>query len=109
MFAVSSVGAVKWSFAASATITTAAAIASDGTLHFGTEDGYVNALDSKGNLKWRTWVGHPSQLVISNDCLVIVSGDSGVSAIQTSAPLAKANWPMYQHDPQHTGWAGAHY
>lgn len=50
----------KWEFTTDGNIAGALALASDGTLYAASTDGFVYALDSEGNLKWKFHIG-PTQ------------------------------------------------
>jgi outer membrane protein assembly factor BamB len=47
----------KWEYTAGGNITGALALAADGTLYAANSDGFVYALDSEGNLKWKLKTG----------------------------------------------------
>jgi outer membrane protein assembly factor BamB len=87
------------------------ALAADGTVYVATRFGKLYALDQAGTIRWQYDVG-------SEICSDAVPGRDGVVHVQTYGPgvciysinvpsgLADAPWPMYLHDPQHTGRAG---
>jgi outer membrane protein assembly factor BamB len=88
-----------------------ACVAADGTIVFGGmkgEDAYY-ALNSDGSLKWKfgttswTW-GGPT---IGPDGTIYLASGDGLYAIRGTSPLADSPWPMFHHDPQHTGRAGS--
>jgi outer membrane protein assembly factor BamB len=51
--AVDSDGTAKWSFPRKGHLIASPAIVTDGTLHFGSDDGNLYALDSSGKMKWK--------------------------------------------------------
>jgi len=107
--AVSSVGAWKWAFPTTRQVRTTPAIAADGTIYFGCDDGNFYALNHDGTLKWSYHLGGTarSSPVIGQDGMVYVAsyGDY-LYAFDGGSPPADSPWPMYQHDARHTGWAG---
>jgi outer membrane protein assembly factor BamB len=89
------------------------AIAQDGTFYFAGDDG-LYALGEGGALKWHAvsqTEGGCTSPAIGPDGTVYFSalgndGDDYLFAVQGVSPLANSDWPMFQHDPQHTGRAG---
>lgn len=78
LYALSPEGKVLWSFSATGDIKSSPTLAPDGAIYFVT----VGPCDEQ-------------------KC------EGRVYALQTSSPgLANSPWPMYRHDPQHTGRAG---
>ncbi len=100
-------GSTNWVFTNSATICDTPALAADGTIYFGATDGTFYAINTNGGVIWSTNVGMPiySSPVILPDCSVVVAGEDGnLYCFWGSSPLAtNASWPMFQHDPAHTG------
>ncbi len=50
-------GTVKWSFQTGDGIESSPAIGEDGTIYFGSHDGYLYAVNKNGELKWKTKIG----------------------------------------------------
>lgn len=103
-------GTLNWSFPANALVRSSPAIAADGTIYAGTDDGNFYALHSDGTLAWNFTSGDYvySSPVIGPDGRVYVgSADHQVYAFAGSSTLATTAWPMFRHDPRHTGVATA--
>ncbi len=80
---------------------------SDGIIYFGSHDNNLYALKPDGSLKWKFKTGNwirSSPTIVEDGTLYIGSGDGNLYAINTSSKgLADSPWPMFRHDPQHTG------
>ncbi|MBI5775397.1 MAG: PQQ-binding-like beta-propeller repeat protein [Verrucomicrobia bacterium] len=108
LYAISASGALKWQFAAGAAITASPALAGDGTIYFGTEAGMFYALTTNATVDWQFTVGGPicGAPVIGPTGVVYFGSDDGkLYAFQGWAALARSPWPMFRHDPTHTGRA----
>lgn len=78
-YAINPDGTQKWKFTTTTNVTTAAAIASDGTLHFGTSGGSLYALKPDGSQRW-TWTSASSILsspVLGADGTVYFGSNDG--------------------------------
>jgi len=84
------------------------AIGDDGIIYLSASNG-VHAIKPDGALQWRDlscWSN--SSPVIGPDGTVYVGVGYSLIAFQsTSTGLADSAWPMFHHDPQHTGLSGA--
>lgn len=105
--ALSSVGELRWEFPTpgtppSGSIASTAALASDGTLYLGTDQGLLS-LDSNGTLRWRFEANAVGSPLIGPDgtVYVAVNGDRLVAIEGTGAPLADGQWPMFGRDAAH--------
>lgn len=103
-------GATKWTYPLGDEVRASSpAIAADGTVHVGCYDGLVYAVRSDGTLR-RTypsagWVR--SSPVISGNRLYFGSNDAKLHAFDLDQGAVASAWPMFQHDPLHTGRAPA--
>jgi outer membrane protein assembly factor BamB len=107
--AVSSVGARKWVFPTATYVRTVPAVAADGTIYFGADDGTFYALNHDGTLKWSYHVGgkcRSSPTIGQDGRVYFASPDGYLYAFEGGSPPAASPWPMYLHDARHTGWAG---
>ena len=102
-------GAKKWDFTAGGEITGTAAIGADGTIYFGSADGRINMLNRSGTLVGWFDAGSAIQgspTLAPNGMLYFGAADGKLYGLETGSPgLAKSAWPMYMHDPRHTGRA----
>lgn len=55
-------GTIKWKFEAGGGIEGSPSIGEDGTIYFGSHDGYLYAITEEGKLKWKTKIGTPSKV-----------------------------------------------
>jgi hypothetical protein len=61
---------------------------------------------TNGGLKWAFQTGGDivsSPLLLSNGEVIVTCEDGNVYAVAGCGPLASSPWPMFAHDPQHTG------
>jgi outer membrane protein assembly factor BamB len=105
LHAVAPDGRLRWGYACYSLITSTPAVAEDGTVLVGTWDGYLVALTPGGSVKWQYgvpgWV--TSSPVIGPDGSIIFGTTDGLYVLQGTASLARSPWPMFQHDPGHSG------
>ena len=66
-------GTVKWIFKAQAAIESSPAIGNDGTVYFGSHDGYFYAVDKEGILKWKIKIATPKEKKNYNTQIAISS------------------------------------
>ena len=73
------------------------------------QDHKVFAINPDGTEKWASeYIGYFSEPTLSDDGTVyIISADGYLYAFYSSSVSIskKAQWPMYRHDAQHTGFA----
>jgi len=101
---------LKWKFETGNYVYSSPAIGEDGTIYVGSWDDYLYAINPDGTLKWKygTGSGVNSSPAIGQDGTIYVGSDDGyLYAIATdSGGLADTPWPMFRHDPYHTGRYG---
>jgi outer membrane protein assembly factor BamB len=110
VYALNPSGTLKWNTALSSFSgmrLNTPSVGADGSIFFVSGNtGVLYALDSEGNIKWTvetdgTAAGNPT---ISPDGTLYFVSSPDLYAINTdSGGLADSPWPMYMHDPQHTG------
>jgi outer membrane protein assembly factor BamB len=108
LYAVGPDGNVKWHFATPDEIRSTAAVAADGTIIFGCDDHMLYALDPNGSLLWARGTGghvRTSPTIAPDGTIYFGSSDHCLYALAGTSPLADSPWPMFHHDPQHTGRA----
>jgi outer membrane protein assembly factor BamB len=106
LYAVNPDGTQKWAFAADVPIGSSPAIGSDGAVYFGPVSGKVFALNPDGSVRWvfETGVGvFSASPALSLDGVLYVAGASKLYALKVESGLAHSSWPMFRHDPRHTG------
>ena len=100
----------EWKFKTDSGVYLSPAIGKDGTIYVGSWDHYLYAINPDGNLKWKFETGYrvKSSPAIGKDGTIYVgSGDNYLYAIVTDfGGLADSPWPMFHHDPHHTGRYG---
>lgn len=103
LYAISRDGTEKWEFTTAYANRSSPAVSADGTIYFASYDMKLYALNPNGTELWEITDNNPdSSPVIRFDGL-IYAGSGPVYAVQGTSPLAKSAWPMFQHDPRHTG------
>jgi outer membrane protein assembly factor BamB len=81
---------LKWSYVADGAVDSSPAIGADGTVYFGSLDGYIYAVTADGHLRWRyrTGGGVYSSPAIGPDCTLYVGSNDGyLYAIQNGVTL----------------------
>ncbi len=82
-----------------ADIVSSPAIANDGTIYFGSYNGYLYSLDEDGNLLWEEWLGQEgiiSSPSIANDGTIYVGFIDGLYAFNPDGSL---KWTFQLEDP----------
>jgi outer membrane protein assembly factor BamB len=98
-----------WRFPTRSEVLTTPAITSDTTIVFGCNDHLLRGIGPDGKIRWAfgTRGDVRSSPVIAPDGTIYFGSDDGyLYAIEGHSPLADSPWPMFHHDPQHTGRAG---
>jgi len=106
IYAINPDGTLKWRYETGYDVRSTPLIGKSGTIYIGSMDGYLYALDTNGVLKWKCKIGevHFSSPVISEDGTIYIGNwNCNICAIYAGDDLAAGQWPMYKHDPQHTG------
>lgn len=101
-------GSLKWLYAAGGNVEGTPAITADGSVIFGCNDNLLHAVGPDGVVRWAfgTRGNVRSSPVIAPDGTIYFGSDDGyLYAIEGHPPLADSPWPMFHHDPQHTGRA----
>ena len=83
-------GDVKWQYGTGKSVTSSAAIGSDGTIYVGSWDNHIYAIDPDGSLKWRYETGnrvYSSPTVGSDGTIYIGSHDHYLYAINPDGTL----------------------
>lgn len=105
-------GRAEWVFFGEGRILFGPALAADGTLYAGAEDGNLYAIDSSSGVeKWRfnridRVAGPPT--VGPDGTVYVAYRDGNLYALKGSAPLADSPWPKWQQNLANTGqsrWA----
>ena len=103
-------GSLKWLYAAGGNVEGTPAITADSSIIFGCNNNLLYAVGPDGRIRWArgTRGNVRSSPVIAPDGTVYFGSDDGyVYAVVSTSPLADSPWPMFGHDPQHTGRAGS--
>ncbi len=101
-------GTLRWEYMASGAISAAAAVASDGTVYFGSDDRNLYAVDQDGDLVWNFVAadGVNGSPVIGPDGVVYVgSDDRYVYALYGTAGPADSPWAVFHGNLKRTGAA----
>ncbi len=113
LYAFDPKGAKKWTYpipaALPASVISTPAIAADGAVYVGGNDGRLYAINSDGSLRWATTnlaISIQSSPSIGQDGTVYVAGNgapAALFAIYGSAPPACSFWPEYAKNSRHSG------
>ena len=105
-FAINTDGSLKWKFDVKRPIDASSIVDSNGIIYISHRYGYLYALNPDGTKKWEINLGGElsSSPVIGEDGILYICSGNNLYAIYTgSKGLENSAWPMFQHDPQHTG------
>ena len=99
---------LAWKFRTASDVNSSPAIGADGTIYFGSRDNYLYALNPDGTLWWKFRTGDAvrSSPAIGEDGTIYVGSDDGYLYAINDSGQGLSPWPMFHHDPQHTGRAG---
>ena len=106
--AITPTGWWLWRFPTRSEVLTTPAITADTTIIFGCNDNLLRGVGPDGTIRWAfgTRGSVRSSPVIAPDGTIYFGSDDGyLYAIEGHSPLADSPWPMFHHDPQHTGRA----
>ena len=106
LYALNPNGTEKWSVLLASGIQSSPALAQDGTIYVGTDDGDFHALDASGNSLWSTNLNgsiYSSPVIGSDGTVFVGSSDFNLYAFAGGAGPGPGSWPMFRHDPRHTG------
>ncbi|MBI2948519.1 MAG: PQQ-binding-like beta-propeller repeat protein [Verrucomicrobia bacterium] len=113
--AVNPDGTKKWEFSTPALIRTVPAIDQEGALYFSSSDDRFYCLNNDGTQRWVFKPSLPPPPFVSgnttanigpNGTVYLGHGNGFLYALRGGQPPATSPWPMFGHDPQHTGMAG---
>ncbi|MCC7374816.1 MAG: PQQ-binding-like beta-propeller repeat protein [Verrucomicrobiales bacterium] len=97
-------GQIRWRFTTGGPVSSTAAIASNGDVVFGSQDGKIYALDpATGQPRWSRDLGQPitaSPLIAADGTLYIRDGDGNLHALDGATGLEKRSYPL----PNHPWW-----
>jgi outer membrane protein assembly factor BamB len=102
-------GVIKGHFSSWGRVRGAPALAQDGTVYFGDENGYFEAYNSGSGE--RLWEFHAegsftgTAAIDANGNVYIANDYYNCYAFKAALPPVKSSWPMLGHDPHHTGRA----
>lgn len=84
-------GTLKWNFSAEGSVNSSSAVSCDGTVYFGSDNGFLYAVKPDGTLKWKYETGGSivASPAVSEDCSVIYIGsmDRQLYAINSDGTL----------------------
>ncbi len=87
----------KWSFSTGLYVSSSPAVATDGTVYFGSQDRYFYALLADGSLKWKLWTDSPvvSSPAITEDGAVVICTKNRVIAIaENNGGPSRSGWQL---------------
>jgi outer membrane protein assembly factor BamB len=93
-------GVIRWSVPTGSQCYSETAVTADGSVLFGSEDGYVYALDAAdGTLLWKTPLGSPvrtSPVLADSGRMHVRALDGDVYTLWVGAPPAASHWSMFR-------------
>jgi outer membrane protein assembly factor BamB len=108
LYAIEPDGSESWKFLASGAVKTAAAIDADNNIVLVSTDGWVYVLDPDGSERWSQRIAasiDESPLIAGDGTIYVCDNRGNLNSLMGNKALADTPWPMYHHDPQHTGRA----
>lgn len=99
-------GAPTWSYGTGQAISSSAAVASDGTIYFGSGDHNLYALSQEGKLVWTFEAGQgfgSSPLVGPDGTVYVGADDQQVYAIKGAVGVADSSWPVGRGNLRRSG------
>ena len=103
-------GDEKWRYYIGSVARSSPALGANGWVYIGSNDDHLHAIGPDGTRRWRYRLTYNvySSPVLSSDSIIYIGSRSsglqgGLHAIRCGTTLADAPWPMFMHDPQHTG------
>jgi len=100
-------GSLKWKFETGSYVHSSPAIGADGTIHVGSDDYYLYALNPDGSLRWKFKtrdIIYSSPAIGADGTIYVGSDDGNLYAINSSSlGPADSPWPMFHRDIRHTG------
>jgi outer membrane protein assembly factor BamB len=105
LYALNPDGTLKWCYKTGSPVQSTPAIDIDGTVYVGSNDHYLYAMYPDGTLKWRfkTNAAVQSSPAIVKDTIYFSAGNTLYALRTFSNGIMQSVWPMYGHDPQHSG------
>src|SRR5882757_9572657 len=105
LYALNTNGTLKWAAFTGATNASSPAIAADGTIYLGSDNGNLYAFSSSGSNVWTFPTGgtiFSSPAIGTNGAVYVGSEDSKIYALNGTGSLARTPWPMFRRDLRHT-------
>nr|NQU90056.1 PQQ-binding-like beta-propeller repeat protein [Bacteroidota bacterium] len=106
VIALDTFGEFLWMETYNGEIYSTPAIADDGTICFGCNDGYFHVLNPDGSEKWNIETGtgfSTSPAIDKNGMIYFATNDGLLYAVYgENGGLATSTWPMVHHDTKHT-------
>jgi outer membrane protein assembly factor BamB len=109
LYAIEPDGSESWKFLTFGEVKAAAAIDADNNIVFASTDGRLYVLYPDGSERWSYKLGNSieaSPLIADDGTVYVVTSDGKLHSLLGHKGLADSPWPMFHHDPQHTGRAG---
>jgi outer membrane protein assembly factor BamB len=108
LYAIRPDGSESWKFLASGAVEAAAAIDADSNIVLASTDGRVHVLSPDGAERWSQRIAASigeSPLIAGDGTIYVCDNSGNLHSLLGYRALADTPWPMYHHDPQHTGRA----
>jgi outer membrane protein assembly factor BamB len=99
-------GKVKGHFDGRDAVEGTPALAEDGTVYFSDVAGYVQACHDSGGRLWEFYTGMfitATPAIGTTGNVYVGNNENKFFAFEGVSPPAKSAWPMFRHDPHHTG------
>jgi outer membrane protein assembly factor BamB len=109
LYAIEPDGSESWKFLTFGEVKAAAAIDADNNIVLASTDGRLYVLYPDGSERWSYKLGtsiDASPLIADDGTIYVVDTSGRLHSLLGHEGLADSPWPMYHHDPQHTGRAG---
>jgi len=105
MYALYPNGTLKWKYPTGSDIGSAPTIGDDGTIYFGSTDGYLYALYPNGTLRWKYgagYIGGSSPAIAEDGAIYIGTGGPAPHRLFSISPNGSKNWAYQTEDEIHS-------
>ncbi len=108
LYSLTSGGLLRWRYPTGGPVNSTPLCSFQGAIYFGSNDKSFYSLNTAGALRWRFPTDgaiESSSALVDDGTIYFSSMDGHLYSVQASGSIIFSNWPMFQHDLNHTGRA----